>query len=277
MSWLERPARSGTDVDERVSPTQPLPAGRPPSAEGVQLVGAPTDPYGDRAPIRPVERPPRVVPRTVWFFVVVGVLIVTSALAADLVMGGLANLNPFKNGLITQRTVDRSGPAVLKAVTDLGTLQSASGYYEIVIDVEKSVDNVPSLVAGRRTLFVAAGTVDAAVDMRGLGSGDVTVNQARTAATIRLPKPQLSPPRLDLTRSHVYSQERGLIDRVYDAVNGSPADQQQQLYTLAERRLTQAAQANDELTKRAEANTRTTLQSLLHPLGFTDVTVEFAG
>jgi hypothetical protein len=207
--------------------------------------------------------------------VIIAVLGIATALSANLVMGGLANLNPFKNGFIQQRTIDRSGPAVLKAVTDLGTLQAASGYYEIVIDVQKSVDNVPSFLAGRRVLFVAAGTVDATVDLRGLGAGAVTVDGSRTAATITLPKPRLSQPTLDLKRSYVYDEQRGLFDRIRDAVSGSP-DDEKQLYTLAQQRLTQAAQANDELVNRAEANARGVLQGLLRPLGFTDVTVTFA-
>jgi hypothetical protein len=74
----------------------------------------------------------------------------------------------------------------------------------------------------------------------------------------------------------VYSQERGLMDRFRDAVSGTP-DDQKELYALATKRLTQAAQGSDELTSRAEANTRATLQSLLRPLGFTAVTVRFAG
>jgi Protein of unknown function (DUF4230) len=272
---------NGTRVEEPpLGDTQPLPGADPLSGAGIRPLGSPIDPLGDR---HPDDRPPaaraprarRPVPRTVWFFVIVAVLTVAAALSANLVMGGLANLNPFKNGLIQQRTIDRSGPAVLKAVTDLGTLQSASGYYEIVIDVQKSVDNLPSFLAGRRTLFVAAGTVDATVDLRGLGTGAVTVDRARTAATIRLPKPKLSQPSLDLKRSYVYDEQRGLIDRIRDAVSGSP-DDEKQLYTLASQRLTQAAQANDELVNRAEANTRGVLQGLLRPLGFTEVTVTFA-
>src|SRR6185437_6325415 len=111
-------------------------------------------------------------------------------------------------------------------------------------DVEKNVTNVPSFLAGRRTLFVAAGTVDSTVNLRNLGTGAVTVDRSRTAATIRLPKPALSQPNLDLKRSYVYDQQRGLIDRIRDAVSGSP-DDERQLYTLASQRLTQAAKAND--------------------------------
>jgi Protein of unknown function (DUF4230) len=256
---------------DRTARTQPLPEDEPLVVAAPP--GAPTDPFGDRAP---VHEPPRrhVVPRTVWFFVVIGVLIVAMGLATSFVIRALGDANPFKNGFITQRTVDRSGPAVLKAVTDLGTLRSASGYYEIVIDVQHEVDHVPSFLAGRRVLFVAAGTVDASVDLRGLGAGDVTVNGDRTGATIRLAKPRLSQPQLDVNRSYIYSEERGLFDRLHDLVSPS-TDDQKQLYQRASQRLTQAAQANNELVNRAEANTRATLQGLLRPLGFTDVTVTF--
>jgi Protein of unknown function (DUF4230) len=279
MSPLAGPSQA-VRVEEPLQDTQPLPAREPLDDVGIRPVGSPIDPLGDRRPddrppVVPERRAPRPVPRTVWFFVILAVLGLSAALSLNLVMNGLAGLNPFKNGLIQQRTIDRSGPAVLKAVTDLGTLQSASGYYEIVIDVEKSVDNLPSFLAGRRVLFVAAGTVDATVDLRGLSAGSVTVDGSRTRATVRLPKPRLSQPSLDLKRSYVFDEQRGLIDRIRDAVSGSP-DDQRQLYTLATQRLTQAAQANDELVNRAEANARSVLQGLLRPLGFTDVTVTFA-
>jgi hypothetical protein len=122
---------------------------------------------------------------------------------------------------------------------------------------------------------VAAGTVDAGVDLRTMGADAVTVNDARTSATVRLPRPKLSEPHLDLDRSYLYTEERGLVDRVADAVKGSP-DDQKEVYQLASRRLAQAAAANDELVKRAETNARGVLQGMLRPLGFTDVTVTFA-
>lgn len=40
-------------------------------------------------------------------------------------------------------SVDRSGPAVLKSIQDLGQFEAASGYYELVVDVEKDVKPVP--------------------------------------------------------------------------------------------------------------------------------------
>jgi hypothetical protein len=219
----------------------------------------------------PVPQSRRPVPRTVWFFVVVGVLIVAMGLSAGFVIRAIGDANPFKNGLVTQRTVDRSGPAVLKAVNDLGRFQAASGYYEVVIDVEHSTDHVPSFISGSRVLFVAAGTVDVSVDLASLGKGAVTVDQSRTSATITLPKPQLSPAHLDLTRSYVYSEEHGL----YDRFGGGSTQDMKEVYDLSTRRLDEAARQSGELTTRAEANTRTMLQGLLRSLGYTDVTVTF--
>jgi len=246
-------------------------------------VELPSEPVGRVAPVDPPQAPPapeappaqrRAVPRTVWFFAIIALLGLSGAIGLGVVIRALGDANPFKNGLVTQRTVDRSGPAVLKAVSELGTLQSASGHYEMIVDIEHSVDHVPSFLAGRRVLFVAVGDVGTTVNLRDLPAGSVTVDDARTSATIHLAKPRMSAPQLDLSASHVYSSDRGVVDAIGDMFNGAP-DQQQQIYAVATQKLAQAARADDELVNRAEASTRTTLQGLLRPLGFTDVTVVF--
>ncbi len=237
----------------------------------------PASPLPVEAPPAPPAAEPRVarkVPRTVWFFVILAVLGLSGALGVSLVIRAIGDANPFKNGLVQTTTVDRSGPAVLQAVSELGTLQSASGHYEQIVEIETSVDHVPAFLAGRRVLFVAVGDVGTTVDLRDLPAGAVTVNQARTAATIHLRKPVLSAPQLDLKASHVFSSDRGLADAVGDLFKGSP-DQQQQIYAVATQHLAEAARANGDLVTRAEASTRTTLKGLLGALGFTDVTVVF--
>jgi hypothetical protein len=217
--------------------------------------------------------PPRRRSRLLTAAIAVGVLIVAGALALNLASGALDRLNPFK-GLFKNETIDRSGPAVLKQINDLGQFEAASGYYELVVDVEKDVKPVPAFLAGSHTLFIAAGTVDSGVNLSGLGDGAVKVNGDRTHATITLPAPTLSAPSIDYDRSYVYSQDRGLFDRVKGAFGSNTADTQK-LYALASQRLSEAATETDDLRTRAEKNTRTTLQGLLQPLGFTQVTVNF--
>jgi hypothetical protein len=257
---------------ERQSDTIPIDTGSGDDGKSGRRPGRPSGKSG--GPSKPERR--RGLPRSLVAALVVGVLVISGAVALNITTGALAGLNPFRNGLIQQRTVDRSGPAVLKSITDLGQFQAASGYYELVVDVEKDIKPVPSFLAGRRVLFIAAGTVQVGVDLRGLGSGAVKVNPDRTTATITLPKPTLSQPNLDLKRSYIYSQQRGLINRLTDAIGNGSSDQTQ-LYALASQRLMQAAQQTSELTMRGETNTRSMLEGLLRSLGFTDVTINFTG
>lgn len=213
----------------------------------------------------------------------VGCLVAAGVLVAAMVIGVVAigsiadRLNPFRDPLVVEKTIERSGPPVLKTLTDLGDYQAATAYYELVIDVEKDVQPLPSFLAGERVLFVAAGNVDASVDFTALDAGAVVVSPDRTSATITLPAPTLSKPRLDNSRSYIYSRDRGLIDRVGDALgNGSSEGADTQgLYLTAEQRLAEAAADNNDLRDKAEENTRQFLTGLLTSLGYTDVTVVF--
>lgn len=180
--------------------------------------------------------------------------------------------NPFQ-----QEVVDQSGPPVLLSLQDLSSYHAASGYYELVIDQQVDVSNLPSFLAGERVLFVAAGTVDATVEFGAVGPEAVRMNPERTAATIDLPGVTLAKPVLDLDRSYVADRDRGLTERVQDAFGSGVATDldMQQLYGEAERRLAEAGARTDDLVVRAEQNTRAMLVALLGELGFMQVTVNF--
>lgn len=179
-----------------------------------------------------------------------------------------ASLNPFST-----ETVDRSGPAVLDAVVEMEELRAATANLQVVVDVERDVNNVPSWLKGQRTVIVAAGTVDATVDLGAITEADVVVSEDRRSVSLYVPRPELGDARLDMERTQVVARERGIVDRVEGAL-GDGADDQA-LYVLAEQRLDAAAAADDELIERAEASTRTTLTELLRQLGFEKVRVEF--
>ncbi len=176
--------------------------------------------------------------------------------------------NPF-----AAETVDRTQPAVLQAVQDIGDYRAASGNYQVIVDLEKDT-RLPSELLGERTLFVAVGSVDAGIDLSGLGEDAVRVSDDRTAATIELPSARLYDAQIDLERSYVYERERGLFNRIGAMFSGDEG-YEQEAYLAAERRLDEAAAANGELTERAEANTRAMLESLLRSLGFERVDVRF--
>jgi hypothetical protein len=235
-------------------------------------------PTGRRVPHRRAGpgRPERTVPRSAVAVIVIALVVLILAASVNVFTGAIDRLNPFHNGIVQEQTIDRSGPAVLKSVSDLGEFRAASGYYELVVDVEKDVKPVPSFLAGERTLFVAAGNVDVVVDFRQLKDDAVKVNADRTQAILTLPRPTLSEPVLNTDRSYVYQHDRGLANRIRDAFGSDPG-QEQELYALSKQKLTAAAQGSDELTKRGEATTRAMLVGLLRSLGFTDVQVRFEG
>lgn len=176
--------------------------------------------------------------------------------------------NPFQ-----ERTIDRSGPAVLQSVQDLSRYTAASGNFEVVIDVETDRRFIPDIISGERVLFIAVGSVDAYVEFGGLAEGAIVVDEATDTVEITLPPPQLTDTNIDNERSYVYSEQRGVANRIRDFFGDDP-NALQQVLLLAEERIAEAA-AESELRDRAEANTRTMLRGMLSTLGFDTVTVTF--
>jgi hypothetical protein len=199
--------------------------------------------------------------------VIMAIALLFAARSCESILG---MANPFST-----RTTDRSQPVLLESIKDLSRYEAASANMQVIVDVEKDAKYVPSAIYGHRTLFVAAGTVDAYVDFAGLGSKALTVSDDRRSVTVVVPRPGLEKPNLDHDRSYVVSQNMGVVDRV-QAFLGNDANRVQELNKVAETKIADAAKQS-ELPRRAEQNTKAMLTGLLKSLGFETVTVEFAG
>lgn len=187
-------------------------------------------------------------------FVVVGACVALAVL-------GVANgfgFNPFQ-----VQQADRSHPAVLMSIQKLSRYTAVSGNFEKVID-DKDDDApwVPSVIPGRRTLFVAVGTVDAYVDLSGLADKDLTLSEDGKSVTVRLPEPQLGKPNLNHARSYVVDT-RTVFDRISDFIE---PHEQAQFYLRAEKELTAAAEKTG-LREQAAKNTRAMLTGTFDSLG----------
>lgn len=179
------------------------------------------------------------------------------------------NLWPdLKNPFATEKT-DRSGPVLLESIHDLSRYVAAEGNFQVLVDLQVNKKFIPDIIFNERTLFVGVGAVDAYVDFSTIGEGGVEVSPDGRSVDIRLPEPQLEKPSLDVGRSYVFAQERGLANLV-----GNDPNKQQQLYQLAADKI--AAAANEsELRERAKKNTQAMLESLMKGLGYQRVTVTF--
>jgi hypothetical protein len=220
-------------------------------------------------PAAPPPEPPRQRREIPWALITLALLVIAIFGSVNWVRDLLPEFhNPF-----AEQTVDRSGPAVLQSIRDLQEYHAATGNFQQIIDLRKETA-LPDALLGSRTLFVAYGTVDASVDFSAIGSGAVDVSDDRRSAVITLPTPRLSAARIDPTRSYVYDRDEGVFNQIGD-IFGSDENDQQELYVLAEQKITAAAQQGSGLIARARENTRMMLTSMLRALGFTGVTILF--
>jgi hypothetical protein len=196
----------------------------------------------------------------------IGLVILVAA-----VVPGLGSLNPFKT-----ETEDRSQPVLLKSLEPLSQYRAARAQLQVPVDVREDVGVLPDFIAGKKTLIIASGSVDASVDFRGLRGRDLVVSDDRRSVEITLPAARLSEARVDLAKTRVFDTDRGLVNRVGEALGDGGADEERELLALAQRKLAEAAKAEPELLRNAEENTRVMLDGMMRGLGFERVTVRFA-
>ncbi|WP_151475710.1 DUF4230 domain-containing protein [Streptomyces albicerus] len=204
-----------------------------------------------------------------WAKILSAVVLVLVVLGAGLQL----SLLPGLRDVFREDTHDRSGPTLLKSIQDISRYDAASGNFQVVVDLEKDTKYLPDAVRGTRTLYVGAGTVDAYVDLGKIRDKDVTLNDDRTSATLRLPHAALGKPALDPDHSYAVSKQRGLLDRLGDIFSDNPNDERA-VQRLAARHIGDAAK-DSELTARAEENTTGMLKGLLGSLGFKEVRVTY--
>jgi hypothetical protein len=204
------------------------------------------------------------------FFLTATVAVVVATVLGMTAVGILPHVkNPFGG-----RTTDRSQPTLLKSIQDMSRFVAAEGNFQVIVDVQNDQKYVPDFLVNDRTLFVAAGVVEAYVDFGAIGQGAITESADHKTVEIKLPAPQLNKPSINHDKSYVFAQQKGLLNHLGDVFAGDP-NKLQQLYQLGEQKIADAAKSS-ELQQRAEDNTRKMLEGMLRSLGYTSVTIRYA-
>lgn len=185
---------------------------------------------------------------------------------------GLGSLLPSLGNPFRESTIDRPNPALLESLQDVSRHTGATGSFQVLVDLEKDTKYVPSFLKGERTVFLAAGSVDAYVDFSTIGEDAVTIRDDGSVLVV-LPPAELTDVRIDTEASYVMERDRGLVDRIGGVFSDQPVSDRD-LYRVGADKLAAAA-AESDLQARAEANTRTMVTDLLASLGHDDVTVRF--
>ncbi|GIE98327.1 DUF4230 domain-containing protein [Paractinoplanes rishiriensis] len=233
-------------------------------------VDDPTREYPEVPTEPPAADPPRssVIARVLIFFGIVFAVIVAACLGLRAVDVLPSFSNPF-----AESTTDRSQPVLLQSMRDLSRYVAADGTFQVIVDLEENRDNIPDFLINRRILFVGSGTVEEYVDFGTLSTDALQVDNEKKSITITLPPPQQGTAALDMEKSYVVEEKRGLLTSIGDAFRSDP-DKQQRVYQLAQQRITEAARASG-LDQRARENTQRMLESLFTRLGYTSVSVTF--
>ena len=217
-----------------------------------------------------VPDPPRtsIVARVLIFFGVVFAVIVAACF-------GLRSLNvlPSFDNPFDSQTTDRSQPVLLQSMRDLSRYVAADGTFQVIVDLQEDRKYVPDWLINRRVLFVGSGTVEEYVDFSSLADKSLEVDNEKKTVKITLPPPQQGDAALDLQKSYVVEEDRGLLTSIGDAFK-SDTDKQQRVYQAAQQRITEAAHSSG-LDQRARDNTQRMLESLFTRLGYTSVTITF--
>ncbi|WP_213454147.1 DUF4230 domain-containing protein [Rhizomonospora bruguierae] len=237
--------------------------------EGTEEIGRPLaeSPLAEAGRTELVEAPPRRGRGLFWLAIIVALLV-----AAGL---GLRSVNIFPDlkNPFSKEQADRSQPPLLLSIKDLSRYVAAQGNFQVVIDLQKDRRYVPDFLLNQRTLFIAAGSVEAYVDFGALTEGNIIRSADGTGVEIRLPGPKLGEPNLDIPASYVFAEQRGLLNRLGDLVGGDP-NRQREVYALAEERIAAAAR-DSHLAQQARDNTTRMLEGLLRGLGYTTVKVTY--
>jgi hypothetical protein len=248
------------DVEE---PTKEYPV--PDEATGPAAPPPPSSPDGtaEDSPSRPSG-----FARLLIFTAFVFALIVAACLGLRAVHVLPSFSNPFAG-----KTTDRSQPVLLQSMRDLSRYVAADGTFQVIVDLQEDKNNIPDFLINDRTLFVGSGTVEEYVDFGSLSTNAIKVDETKKSVQVTLPPPQQSTAALDMDKSYVVAEQRGLLNRIGDAFKNDP-NKQQKVYQLAQQRITDAAKSSG-LDQRAETNTQKMLESLFTRLGFTSVSVTF--
>jgi hypothetical protein len=184
------------------------------------------------------------------------------------------SLLPHLGNPVQEKTVDRTGPVLLKSLSDLSEYHASTAEFEVTVDLEKDVQYVPSFVAGEKVIYDAIGSADGVVDLSDLDARTVQISSGNEVV-VTVPHATVGKVTLDIDRSKVVSRDRGLVNRAISAFNDSPTSEKG-AQIAGRNKLTAAAQGSG-LRQRAERNTRVFLTDILETAGASKVTVRFVG
>lgn len=195
--------------------------------------------------------------------IVVGLLVALLAVPAVVRHVGASMRSRISMAFLGRHdTIDISRPTVIASIQRLARLESVVYTMDKVVEGNRSSEYLPDFLTGDKLLLIVHGQAVAGVDLREVQASGVEIDGR--SVVITMPAAELLSVSLDNSKTRVYSRLTGLL---------VPTDPNLESETRekAEADLRQSALDSGILTT-AEGNARATLTTLLHSLGFQQIT-----
>jgi hypothetical protein len=195
--------------------------------------------------------------------IIVGLLVALLAIPAVVRHVGASMRNRIGIAFLGRHdTIDVSQPTVIASIQRLARLESVVYTMDKVVEGDRTNQYLPDILTGDKLLLIVHGQAVAGVDLSSVQASNVQIDGRSVAIT--MPAAQLLSVSLDNSKTRVYSRITGLL---------VPADPnlESEVREKAEADLRQAALDSGILTT-ADGNARATLTTMLHSLGFQQIT-----
>ena len=195
--------------------------------------------------------------------IVLGLLVALVAVPAAVRHVGASMRNRISLPFLGRHdAIDISQPTVIASIQRLARLESVVYTMDKVVEGDRTNQYLPDILTGDKLLLIVHGQAVAGVDLSSIQASNVQIDGR--SVTIAMPAAQLLSVSLDNSKTRVYSRITGLL---------VPADPnlESEVREKAEAGLRQSA-LDSGILNTAEGNARATLTTLLHSLGFQQVT-----
>ncbi len=155
-----------------------------------------------------------------------------------------------------------TGPVVVEGIQDLNQLATVRWRESVIVTRKSGGTELEQLVSGERVLLVAAGDVEAGVNLADLDRDDVRVDGE--TVTIRLPEPEILSVSLD-------EDETGVYDRDFGLLNIRPDDGLVEEARAAAVDEIEGAARDEDILDQAEQNAENGIRAFVTSLGFEEV------
>src|SRR6201996_4194868 len=158
--------------------------------------------------------------------------------------------------------INISQPTVIASIQRLARLESVVYTMDKVVEGDRTSQYLPDILTGDKLLLIVHGQAVAGVDLSSIQASNVQIDGR--SITLTMPAAELLSVSLDNSKTRVYSRITGLL---------VPADPnlESEVREKAEANLRQSALDSGILTT-AQGNARATLTTMLHSLGFQQIT-----